>query len=153
MKRCYKCDTPKPLDQFHKNKERKDGRASTCKECRIKVHREHYLNNKEKYLKSASARRVVLRKWVRGLKGKIGCCECDETHSACLVFHHKDPTKKERGISGIIRNGWSIKRAEEEMAKCDVMCANCHLKFHDDHNFGKNRKYWKDSNDVSIAEN
>lgn len=32
-KRCGACGCVKPLDQFHKNKSRKDGRNSHCKEC------------------------------------------------------------------------------------------------------------------------
>lgn len=33
MKHCNKCDTTKPLSEFHKNKNKKDGHASTCKAC------------------------------------------------------------------------------------------------------------------------
>ena len=38
MKRCSKCGVPKPLDQFHRMKSRKDRRTNTCKACRS----EHY---------------------------------------------------------------------------------------------------------------
>ena len=33
MKRCYKCDTMKPLEEFHRCTRRKDGRQSLCVSC------------------------------------------------------------------------------------------------------------------------
>ncbi len=32
-KRCYRCETEKPLEAFHKSSRNKDGRQSACKEC------------------------------------------------------------------------------------------------------------------------
>lgn len=49
---------------------------------------------------------------------------------ACLEFHHKDPSKKEVTLSRAVNNGWSIERMEKEIAKCVVLCANCHRKLH-----------------------
>jgi hypothetical protein len=34
MKICKKCDTPKDLSQFHKDKTSKDGLYRWCKECK-----------------------------------------------------------------------------------------------------------------------
>ena len=35
MKRCYKCEQEKPLSEFHKRKDAKDGHQGCCKECNI----------------------------------------------------------------------------------------------------------------------
>lgn len=59
-----------------------------------------------------------------------GCGRCDEKHPACLDFHHRDRTTKEGHIGEFRRFG--MKRLLAEIAKCDVLCANCHRKLHHD---------------------
>ena len=44
FKKCTKCGEIKPHSEFHKDKSRKDGYATSCKSCRKKYHE----NNKEK---------------------------------------------------------------------------------------------------------
>lgn len=34
MKMCTRCRVEKPLDEFHKDSKRLDGRQSTCKQCK-----------------------------------------------------------------------------------------------------------------------
>jgi tRNA nucleotidyltransferase/poly(A) polymerase len=43
-KQCSRCKEVKPLTEFHKDKNRKDGLRSACKSCR----KQHYETNKEK---------------------------------------------------------------------------------------------------------
>lgn len=40
-KRCVKCKEVKPLDQFHKNRARKDGHQDACKPCMCAMVRDH----------------------------------------------------------------------------------------------------------------
>lgn len=42
VKVCTKCGRKKPLDEFHKDKNSKDGHSSRCKECRNAAHREKH---------------------------------------------------------------------------------------------------------------
>lgn len=58
-----------------------------------------------------------------------GCSRCSEKHPACLDFHHRDGKKDKLGNIGEIRR-FSYRRILEEIAKCDVLCANCHRKHH-----------------------
>ena len=44
--------------------------------------------------------------------------------------HHKDKDKKERGICYLVSNGYSTEKIQEELKKCEVLCANCHRKLH-----------------------
>jgi len=46
MKKCTKCKEEKPLEEFNKDKEKKDGRRSACKECS----KQYYENNREKII-------------------------------------------------------------------------------------------------------
>src|SRR5437868_1253938 len=90
-----------------------------------------YERNKERAKASVIKRERELIRLVEARKAEIGCCMCSEKHPACLDFHHRDPLEKEMEISRIVQDrGWGIKRLEAEIAKCDVLCANCHRKLH-----------------------
>ena len=60
--------------------------------------------------------------------GKCERCSYDRCIEA-LDFHHRDPTKKDFGVSskGYTR---SWKRVQEELDKCVMLCANCHRETH-----------------------
>jgi hypothetical protein len=70
--------------------------------------------------------------WLREYKRTLACGMCRENHPACLDFHHRDPTQKDFRISALGCMGWSKERVLAEIAKCDVLCANCHRKLHYD---------------------
>lgn len=46
-KKCTKCNTDKVLDDFHKDKQKRDGRACQCRDCRNIAHEEWRTNNYE----------------------------------------------------------------------------------------------------------
>lgn len=50
-KRCSKCGKTKSIDDFHKNKNTKDGRHYYCKECMGKHMKERYIKHREKVLR------------------------------------------------------------------------------------------------------
>jgi transcription elongation factor Elf1 len=98
--------------------------------------------NKNKIVESAKqqsrkkARKPVIREWFVEFKKTLQCSECGENHIACLDFHHTDPRKKDYGISQMIDGNWSIKKINEEVAKCVVLCSNCHRKLHWENKIG-----------------
>lgn len=75
---------------------------------------------------------VQLRRgdFIAKLKQKEGgkCVKCgyDKCLSA-LEFHHKDPDKKDFGISD---DNMRLKEAVEEIKKCVLICSNCHRELH-----------------------
>ena len=74
-------------------------------------------------------KRKERKEWMATLKSSMKCLICSEKRIACLEFHHRDPGKKEKAISAILKE-WSKKRILAEIAKCDVFCKNCHAVFH-----------------------
>ena len=68
-----------------------------------------------------------------------GCERCGERDPIVLQIHHPDPAQKHPGLKrGRKRNLWadlSFATIESEIAKCVVLCANCHLR----EERGKNR--------------
>jgi hypothetical protein len=64
-----------------------------------------------------------------GYMGRV-CSGCGrDGHQALFEFHHLDPSRKEFGITsdGIPRR-WE--RVVTELAKCVMLCANCHREVH-----------------------
>lgn len=60
---------------------------------------------------------------------KPACIKCGETHPACLDFHHRDPSQKLFSV-GVQFGKYPWHMVQAEVAKCDVLCANCHRKHH-----------------------
>lgn len=92
--------------------------------------REHYLRNKGKYDEKQRVRRNATKNYIQRTKVRCGCLECGEKHPAALVFHHRDPEEKEADSKLMIQDKWLVERIDKELAKCDVMCHNCHHKLH-----------------------
>jgi hypothetical protein len=61
---------------------------------------------------------------------QAGCGICHGREPTCLVFHHLDPRQKELEISRAVANLWNEEKLRAELAKCMVLCGNCHLKVH-----------------------
>lgn len=55
-----------------------------------------------------------------------GCADCGyNAHSAALEFDHRPGSIKLFNVGEKIGT-WSMTRLMEEIAKCEVVCANCH---------------------------
>jgi hypothetical protein len=90
-----------------------------------------YYRNKEKAKKRTRAHLADKKKWLAEYKATLKCEQCEESHPACLEFHHRDKDQKEITISqAICYAGWGVERVLEEIRKCQVLCANCHAKLH-----------------------
>lgn len=133
-KPCSKCGVVKDISDFAVRKISTGQHSTECKDCHKKVRDLYYLNNKDVEQKRVKDRVKALRVQIRDLKHTLSCEICKEDHYACLQFHHINPKEKEMAISLTANLGWSFKRIEKEMAKCRVLCANCHFKLHYEEN-------------------
>ena len=69
--------------------------------------------------------RKKYREYMQAYKLEHGCAICGYNEHACaLHFDHIDPSEKEFDISRGRDVSW--KRFLAEIAKCRVLCANCH---------------------------
>lgn len=57
------------------------------------------------------------------------CVVCGEDRMACLDFHHTGDDKIDT-IANLANKHVSMKRLENEMGKCIVICSNCHRIIH-----------------------
>jgi protein-arginine kinase activator protein McsA len=63
------------------------------------------------------------------LGGKCNRCGWSG-HQSAFEFHHKNPSEKEFSVGRIINKSWKI--IEQELLKCELLCANCHSVEHSD---------------------
>jgi hypothetical protein len=72
--------------------------------------------------------RDIKKKWLRDYKAARGCKFCPEKEPCALDFHHRDRLEKTIELAEAVHARWSIPRLLTEIAKCEVVCANCHRK-------------------------
>ena len=100
------------------------------KEKSKKYFKEYYQKNKKRYFDAAKKWKMETKKWFyETYKDRLICATCGEKDIRCLDFHHRNPNQKEYKISALLY-GFSRKKIVIEIEKCDVLCANCHRKFH-----------------------
>ena len=92
--------------------------------------KKYYEKNKTKVITNINARKKVSRAWFTAYKATLFCIECGENHPAALDFHHKNPKKTDKKVNELVSDGHTKKRIQEEIDKCEVLCANCHRKHH-----------------------
>lgn len=128
-KTCHLCKKDKPLIEFNKNTARKDGLQSRCKECDSKLGKKNY---QEKYKKQTLERNLLRKKklktWFAEFKQTLKCEQCEEQKWYVLDFHHN--SDKDDSVANLVNRGVSIKTILEEVAKCKVLCSNCHRELH-----------------------
>lgn len=55
------------------------------------------------------------------------CKDCEVQYSPWVMhFDHRNPREKLYNVSSMVRNGMKETKILQEVAKCDVVCANCH---------------------------
>ncbi|ACH62177.1 hypothetical protein MYRNA_210 [Mycobacterium phage Myrna] len=141
MKTCSRCKVEKPRSEFHRWSKAKDGLNHHCKDCVSDKAKARYRRSPEwraKLVENAIERRKKLQQYAFTYLTEHPCVDCGETDPIVLEFDHVRG-EKVRAISSMLGNGGSLDRLKEEIAKCDVRCANCHARV----TARRNGRYWK----------
>ena len=83
---------------------------------------------KGKHRETNARRKAKAKEWMKTVKEKLSCSTCGEARWWLLDFHHRDPLEKEYGIAQILKGKKEV--ILKEIAKCDVLCSNCHRDLH-----------------------
>lgn len=131
MLTCYMCGETKPEVDFAFADMAKGTRQRHCRKCQAAYRRAHYLANRDEYIRREVARinnyRVENRALMLAYLLGRPCVDCGETNPAMLDFDHRDPSTKKGNVSDLaMRKPWRLVLVE--IAKCDIRCANCHLR-------------------------
>lgn len=128
MKTCIDCKETKHLEQFNKNKSKNDGYQDRCRACDNTRAKTYYAANKARMVKQIGERNkrniLVVKQWLCEYLTTHSCVDCGVSDIVVLEFDHL--YDKEQNVSTMCLQGWSIPRIEQEIAKCEVVCANCH---------------------------
>ena len=90
------------------------------------MHRTYYEGNKDRYLQRVRLKREVIRKLLERLKTGP-CVDCGVSYPPYVMdFDHRDATNKKFSIAKADDRTSSIEKLLAEIAKCDLVCANCH---------------------------
>lgn len=127
MKRCSICKEEKAEIEFNRNKSKKDGLNTVCRECSNERSRRYYHENTIEHRQAVRERsdkvRATNRTSMLELLRKSSCADCGNTDIRVLEFDHL--RDKIRDISQLM-SGWSWEAILKEIEKCDIVCANCH---------------------------
>ncbi len=101
--------------------------------------RERYRQNPEKRRAKDERYRKGLRDFIDDLKKAGACIRCGIADYRVLDYHHRDPGQKEIGLSWAWKQRIGKQATLDEIAKCDLICANCHRILH-----------WEERNAASV---
>ena len=90
----------------------------------------YYERNRSKVISKINQNKRANRAWFTSYKKTLSCIECGENHPATLDFHHVEPRKSKIKVNELVSDGHTKTRILAEIAKCVVLCANCHRKHH-----------------------
>jgi hypothetical protein len=121
MKKCFKCDAIKPLDEFYKHSQMKDGRLNKCKECTKKDSSKHRADNLE-YCRAYDRKRANLPHRLDLKKKVTQTWLKDGRHTAVTSKYRQNHPEKYKAhlmVKSAINKG-TIKRG--------TMCGHCGMK-------------------------
>jgi len=111
-KRCPHCETVRPLEAFARR--RGNGRASYCRGC-LRVYQR------------GRPRLQTAKRLVQTLKDGKPCADCGNIFPHYVLdYDHRQGTQKKANLAVLTKRGAKTEVLLAEIAKCDLVCANCH---------------------------
>ena len=128
MKRCSRCATLRPSSAFNRGARNADGRQAYCRECSAEVSHARYEARVGRSVPRTSrpVYAVTRGTWLRNLKVGRPCTDCERVFDPQVMqWDHLPAFEKLGDISG----SWTGRSEQEilaEIAKCELVCTNCH---------------------------
>jgi hypothetical protein len=124
---CTRCRVRKLASNFAWHRKARGQRDTYCQPCRAAYKREHYAANRERYITNAHRRKQAIALERAGHLVEFfrerPCVDCGETDPMVLEFDHLGD-KSFNIAKGLRTHSWQA--VLDEIAKCEVVCANCH---------------------------
>lgn len=93
-------------------------------DARSKRYYEEHKEERKAYFKALWGKR---RAYIESIIAGGRCMRCGNDDPRILIFHHRDPAEKQFTIRSSNRTHRVVDR---EVAKCDILCRNCHAIVH-----------------------
>ncbi len=81
---------------------------------------------KEDLYRAQMRHRIKIRAELFTYLSTKSCIDCGENNPIVLEFDHTDSDLKFKSISKMLSGHYSWKSVQEEIKKCQILCANCH---------------------------
>ena len=99
------------------------------KESQKKSSKKHYQAHREEMIKRAKLftdkARIRNKEFINNYLETHPCVDCVEKDPIVLEFDHIKG-EKVNNVSTGATFGWSLKKLQKEIDKCEIRCANCH---------------------------
>lgn len=128
MKRCSRCTNLLPRSAFNRSARNADGLQAYCRDCSAEVSHALYETRVGRRVARTSrpVYAVARGAWLRSLKTGRPCTDCGQVFDPQVMqWDHLPGFEKLGNISG----SWTGRSEQEilaEIAKCELVCANCH---------------------------
>jgi hypothetical protein len=146
-KACRNCGEVRSAREFYKNDLTASGLHSWCRPCCVAAasERQKRLKSDPEWRREQTAR---LRRWrkenpeaaaaqrergvernrqyITRLKDQTPCADCGGSFPKPIMEFHHVRGKKLSTVSTLVARAVSLERLKAEIAKCDLVCANCH---------------------------
>lgn len=118
---CSRCSRHLPENSFNRFGSRRQWWCRDCFKAYYAERRAHH-RRRNNALKAQRVREA--QNFVLAFLRAHPCVDCGETDPVVLEFDHVGPKRAE--ISTLVRRGVLEAVLVEEMARCEIVCANCH---------------------------
>ena len=99
--------------------------AFNTKEKQREYHKRWYKKNKEKRYASIKKWQKEARKKIQKIKESNPCMDCGQKYPYYVMdYDHREGEEKEFTVAHYTGKAWQ--RVLNEIAKCDLVCSNCH---------------------------
>lgn len=143
MRKCNQCLETKPLTEFGFNKSQPEGKGYMCKPCRRIYDKKYYaadpIKGRAKTKKHKDIK-VPLNREIIWEAIQAPCHDCGLVDPVVMEFDHRPDEVKLYDIGRMVGNTYSLETLRVEIAKCDVVCANCHRR-----RTNKRGNWWRSS--------
>jgi transposase-like protein len=121
LRRCSRCGYELPIECFNRHR---DGLQWWCRSCFAAYFRERGDTHRRQSYAAKVARQRALRAQVLDHLRHHPCVDCGEADPVVLEFDHVG--EKSASISVLLSQTATRKALEAEIARCEVVCTNCH---------------------------
>lgn len=131
LKVCTKCGAEKPHADFYAD--RRTGRLSSwCRPCQRAATRASNRRHGPRQPTPEWTAKLEAAKALSDAARAAPCADCGERFPPQIMhLHHRDPAQKVMGVSQMVRRrAGQPDLIRAEIAKCDVLCPNCHALRH-----------------------
>lgn len=104
---------------------RRNHTSYKCKECHNDYQKAYYKKNPSSIRTSVNKQSKKIRDFIKEYKNKP-CTDCGETYPYYVMDLDHIKGSKSFNLSEAASKYRTIKRIQEEIDKCELVCANCH---------------------------